>query len=65
MPTINLDKASEKYLKLLKDEDHTWASKGVFPIWFEMLLDMELGDLTKTRVAILQLIQTKLNERNN
>jgi hypothetical protein len=65
MTTISLNDACEKYLKLLKEEDYAWARQGVFPIWFEMLLDIELGTLTITRIAILQLIQNKLNEQSN
>lgn len=65
MTTISLEDISEKYFKLLKKEDYAWAKNGVFPMWFEMLLDMELGTLTKKRITILQLIHNKLNERNN
>jgi hypothetical protein len=65
MTTTNLDNLAEKYLKLLKKEDYSWAKIGVFPLWFEMLLDIELGSMTKTRIAILQLLQFKINERNN
>lgn len=51
---------ANKYYKLLKPEDYNWAKQCVYPMWFELLLDMTLGFGIK-RVSVMQLIQHKIN----
>lgn len=58
--TENIDDLANKYYKLLKPEDYKWAMQSVYPIWFELLLDMTLG-FGIERVSVMQLIQHKIN----
>ena len=60
----NIHELSNKYYKLLNKNDYAWAKQNIYPIWFEMLLDMNIG-FGIERITIMQLIHTKAkNERN-